>query len=307
MKNILVTGGTGFIGKHFVQMLRNSEPHRSSRIIIITDTEVEGYECIRHENYSFPAGMLAKNGLDRIDTVYHLGAFIPKDGSEVNDIERSISNIRSTQNLLKICTSKLNKFIFASTVDVYGHTSEVINEDSLTKPHSLYGHSKLFCEKMLEEWSVKNMVLLQVLRLGHIYGPGEDIYQKLIPTTIRKILNAEPVVIWSSGNEKRSFLYITDACRMIIKASNLNEYVKPVNIASSISMSVKEIVKIIVDLSGLDVKTNIENNAGAVSNDSIFDVSKMNSLLGNEEVELKKGLKLEYDYCKRGGEYGKKP
>lgn len=81
--------------------------------------------------------------------------------------------------------SQKNLF-FKSTLDVYGKIETIIDESSFITL-TMYGWSKLYCEKLLENWSKRNNIILQILRIGHIYGKGEKAYKKVIPVTIQKL------------------------------------------------------------------------------------------------------------------------
>jgi hypothetical protein len=74
-----------------------------------------------------------------------------------------------------------------TTIDVYEKSDQIISENNPTNPETLYGFSKLYCEKMIENWANANNKIVQILRLGHVYGPGEGLFKKIIPVTMQKI------------------------------------------------------------------------------------------------------------------------
>ena len=168
--NILITGANGFIGRKLLEVICNNTSYRTYNIVLLTSKEMLGYTSIIHNNYSFEKADFLRKGIQYIDVLIHLGAFTPKSTSESNQIEGCISNIINTEYLLNNLPSIPKKIIFLSTLDVYGTVSNIISEDSHTIPETLYGHSKLFLEKMILEWSKINKVTPQILRIGHIYG-----------------------------------------------------------------------------------------------------------------------------------------
>ncbi len=295
--NILVTGATGFIGKNVLATLVSNIQHQYDKIIILSKDKVADFICINHNNYQFSIQDFIDQGIRSIDIVIHLGAFTPKTSAESNDIEKSVSNIVNTQYLINNLPSKPKKFIFTSTLDVYDNINGVIVEGTAAIPSSLYGQSKLFCEKMLEEWAIKNDVIIQILRLGHIYGNGEDAYQKIIPQTIRKVLQGDSPYIFSDGREKRSFIHVTDCCKLILKAIELCNYKKPINIVSNQKISILDLVEMIIEVAGCKVKPIIQNHT-VKTRDLVFDNSKMEHYLGSESITLKDGLREEYEYFK---------
>jgi nucleoside-diphosphate-sugar epimerase len=185
------------------------------------------------------------------------------------------------------------KFILFSTLDVYKPgESEIITETTLTEPVSLYGWSKLYGEKMLEAWARKENVIIQVLRIGHIYGSGEEKYQKIIPATIRRVLEKQPPVIFTKGNELRSFLHISDCINSVIASITLDNYEGPINIVSGCALPVKQIVSTIVNEIDPSITIDIQGNDVPVRN-LVFDSSKMRQFLGEELISFEDGIKEE--------------
>lgn len=291
-KIILLTGASGFIGKNLVNYIENNFNDRYD-LVLLTSQNNSRHKVINHKNYKFTKDDFLKENISRIDIIIHAGAFTPKSGAEANDIENSISNITNTFHLLNNIPCYPEKFIFLSTIDVYGQVDGVITEDKPPNPISLYGFSKLFCEKVLENAAKTYNFTLQNLRIGHIYGRGEEAYKKLIPLTIKRIKEGKSPEIIGSGNERRSFLHVKDACSFIFKSIELENYVGPINICSSKSYSVKDIINMLIKISGKDLNINYisENFEGR---DYVFDTTKMNKLLGYEKINIEEGLYDEY-------------
>ena len=142
-----------------------------------------------------------------------------------------------------------SKFIFLSSIDVYGKIETTIDENRATNPLTMYGWSKLYGEKMLENWAANNKVTIQILRVGHIYGKGEEAYKKVIPVTISKIKNEENPQIFGTGDDKRSFLHVSDVCGFIMNSINLDEYKGVINLCSPHSHTIKKIVEMLLKIS----------------------------------------------------------
>ena len=146
---------------------------------------------------------------------------------------------------------------------------------------------------MVEQWGKQYASVVQVLRLGHIYGQGEEAYKKLIPETIRNIKSDKAPVIYSAGNEKRSYLHISDCVRAIWSAVQLDEPIGPVNIASAKAYPIKDIIQILVDVSGKNLRPDILYKNIPVR-DVLFDNKKMEHYLTVEEQCLHEGLKQQF-------------
>ena len=291
---ILLTGASGFIGTYLLAALINK--YGADNIVAFTSKPIDNVQYIIHNGYSFSTDIFIKNRFENIETIIHAGAFIPKNSKESNRIEKCNSNITNTQKLLNCELPNLKNIIFLSTVDVYGKEIP-LHEKSIIDPASLYGSSKLYCEKMIEVWAKENKISYQILRIGHVYGPGEEKYQKLIPTIIRKILSDEPIELYGTGEDLRTFIYITDVVRAIINSINLHQKNEIINIVGNEVISVKRLIEIIIKLCNKNITIKQVTSDIPVRN-LIFDDTKLITLLGPPKVSLKEGLEAEIEYFK---------
>ncbi|MDB5197688.1 MAG: NAD-dependent epimerase/dehydratase [Flaviaesturariibacter sp.] len=295
MKTILLTGASGFIGGNLLQSLKNHPIYGKYKIVLLGSAPVPGHTTLLHKNYTFSKADFADKGISEVDIVFHLGAFAPKEVNNANNIEAANSNITSLTHLLENLPNVPSRFIFASTVDVYKQSETALTEDNITEPWSLYGWSKLYGEKVLEAWASQRDTVIQVMRIGHIYGRGEEKYNKIIPLSIRKLLHNEKIVIFSNGAELRSLLHVTDCARAIIAAAELSKYEGPINVASSQAISIKEIATTISSIMKAKDMVEIQGKPIEVRN-MVFNNSKMYRLLAKEEVVFADGIKDEIEH-----------
>ncbi len=259
---------------------------------MLSSKEISGYKTILHHGYTFSKGDFIEEGINKIDLVIHAGAFIPKNRAEADTADDCLSNILSVNRLINELPSVPEKFIFISTVDVYAGTNEAISEKTAVGPETLYGQSKLYGEKLLENWAKKENVVLQILRLGHVYGSGEEAFEKIIPATIRNAMKNESPVIYTSGTELRSFLHVSDCVNAILSSPDLAEYSGQINIVSGKALPIKQIVETIVKKISPELPVIIENKEGPVKN-YLFDNSRMKQLLSEEKVSFEEGIEEE--------------
>jgi nucleoside-diphosphate-sugar epimerase len=291
---ILVTGVSGFIGKHLLKAL--IKEYGADQLLALTSQPIDDCPYLLHNNYTFNDDYFATSGYRSVHTIIHAGAFIPKAGKDANNKELCNSNINSTAKLLEANLPSLQKFVFLSTVDVYEGVG-VISEESLVKPASLYGESKYCCEQMILRWAETRQLTIQILRVGHVYGPGEEKYQKIIPVSFKRIIEEKPVEIWGTGEEVRSFIYIDDVIKAIVQSLKLKEYADPVNIASSQSISIKKLINKLIEVTGKEINVELIPTTTAGRNLS-FDNLKMKKLLLPAEIPLEQGLNTEWEYMK---------
>lgn len=298
MKTILLTGGAGFIGGHLLKVLKSHPEYRLFNIVLLSSENIGDDKTVLHKKYTFTKDDFLSNGLSDIDIVIHAGAYTPKDSANANLIAETLSNITSIYHLINNLPNIPEKFIFLSTIDVYTQDSaNAIVEETYTDPISLYGWSKLYGEKILENWARVKNVTLQVLRIGHIYGSGEEKYKKLIPATIKKALSGESPIIYSHGNELRSYLHISDCVEAILASFKLNEYPGPINIVSQIALPVKTVVEVITKIANPTLSLKILAKDIPVK-DLVFDNSKMQKYLSKEKITFEEGIMEEVNNFK---------
>lgn len=298
-KIILVTGANGFIGAHLIARLIEIA---GVKLLLLSRQDKQSIQqnvvWLKGDLALLTPGYWRSHDIDHIDYVFHLGAFIPKTSVEANQINRVVEdNISATRALLQSLPECLDKLIFSSTVDVYSQpeNGEVLTESSSVAPITLYGASKLFCEKLISAWAKEKGCDYAILRYGHIYGPGEEQYGKLIPVIIRTLLASKAPVIYGYGSALRDYLYVGDAIEATLRAGLVEGSVGPINIVRGESVSLKEIAQLLIRLAGNDIQTDfLHDKPNGIS--LRFDNRLMIKALGKWPLtSLEEGLAREVD------------
>lgn len=300
-KTVLVTGASGFIGTHLVERLSQESGLRLILLSRRAPQKVRSSDLwLSVSLHEVSPESWSSVGVKNIDLVFHLGAFIPKssaEGDRVEDVFRD--NLKGTKSLLESLPTPPERIIFSSTVDVYAEApeGEVIRESSPVAPSNLYGASKLFCEQMIRTYAREHGCDYAILRYGHIFGPGEEAYKKLIPQTIRQLLLGDSPVLYGDGLAERDFLYVEDAIEATIRAaiSSFKE-LGPTNIVSGESHSLRNIVSLLIKMAACD--TEIKYLANLPRGRSLrFDNTLMRKFLGAWDfVDIAVGLEREVEY-----------
>ena len=291
---ILLTGATGFIGSHILTDLFNKYGPES--VVVLSSTDISNISCVTYK--SIKNFEIEKNFFDDITHIIHAGAFIPKDVQQANNLEACFSNIEYTKNLLSYNFKELSRILNISTIDVYTTTNDKLSEKSTVNPISLYGSSKLYCEEMVKKFSEKNQNDYINLRIGHVYGPGEEKYKKVLPIAIQNIINNKPLELWGDGSDLRSFIFINDVIESIMNAITLPETNLNINIVSGQVISILEMLHKVVSVSGKNVKIN-RKESNHVKRDVVFNNHLLLNTVLKKETDLSHGLKVEYEYMKR--------
>jgi nucleoside-diphosphate-sugar epimerase len=297
-RTILVSGARGFIGAATVR-----------RLAAMPETTVVALARSRPDGPAQANVRWVESNLEDLepsqwradwptfDAVIHLAAFTPKSGATRDSAKEIIAaNVIGLQALLTSLTSPPRRFIFGSTLDVYSRAAfeRVVDERSPVGPAGLYGLSKLLGEGLVEAFSRSAGTECLTLRIGHIYGPGEERYAKLVPETIRRVLANRPPRIAGDGAEQRDLLYVDDAAEALARSCTaaLNG-TRIINLARGASHSILEIVGTIAAVAGYQgIPERLPRPADAYS--TVFDTSLMKRVLGDWSfVSLSEGLKRE--------------
>lgn len=303
--NYLLTGVSGFIGSSFLKYAINYYfDSNSDRIFIVSKNAKElDYDHLHYtfvEDHKFTNPLISK--IPPIDVFIMIGSFIPKSHNDLNSKKKNKTVLQSTKNILHILGSIPRKIVYISTTDIYNTSEGIISERSSLKPRSIYGQAKLETENWLASWCGKKGSELLILRLGHIYGPGEEKYKKIIPETIKQCLKNTSPIIYTTGEEKRSYLFIDDCCRLICNAIDASSHNSPINIASSSPHTIKEIVELICTITDWQLSPIIQCKT-LNTIDIEFNCEKMHRLLGREKTSLIEGLQKEFEHIKTGQYY----
>ena len=303
--NILITGATGFVGKTLLRKIAEESDFAKDNIILLSGTNIDGYVCINHNGYTFTKQDFINKGIDGVDVVIHLGSAVPRTKADYlpeNEF-KFIMNVRNTIHLYENLPSVPQKVIYISSVDVYQgiyqSNGNIISEETPLAADTMYAASKIMCEKYLDEKSKTDGFVLQILRLGQIYGNGEEIYSKIVSSFVRQIENDQQIKIFSDGSEFRSQLLVDDCCECILKAVFLEKSIGAVNLVSDQAVSIKDIVLKIY--TALEKEPNIVFGNASPGRSNRFDNTKMKQVFGITETPLENGIRAYADYYRKKG------
>jgi UDP-glucose 4-epimerase len=294
--NVLIFGGTGFIGSNLCQSLlkQGHKVRILDRTMKKMDFNSSGIEFIEAD---FVQVHDFKQFLQGIDIVYHFISTTVPASSNTNKVFDISSNVCTTLRLLDdIVKSSVKKVVFLSSGGtVYGQ-SEInpILEDYPTNPICSYGIQKLTIEKYLYYYHHEYGLDYQIIRLANPYGRGQNGKngQGVIPIFIHKILQGEEIQIWGDGLTTRDYIYIDDVIDAICLLQEYSGSNKILNLGSGQGSTLIEIVNVIseetnkepnilfLEARSIDVKTNV------------LDISKITQELNwRPEKKLRDGIR----------------
>lgn len=251
--NILITGGTGFIGKHFIpELLKENHSIRLLVRNIDKAKKLFGDTC----EY-FVADINDKEALkgccENIDIVYHM---VAKVGNELPTEEtlkqfRKV-NVDGTKNIMEEAKkANIKKFIFVSSIAAMGIVREdVITEKSKCTPYLPYQISKYEAEQMLLEEYEKTNFPVVIIRPTKVYGVGENEYSYL---TLAKLCKKHVFPRVGAGKNYTSNVYVTDLVQALVNLVNRGKLGEVYNITSENSIAFEDSAKVIAKELGIRI------------------------------------------------------
>ena len=244
MNNIIIFGGTGFIGRSLVKKISNNK----SKLKIMTHLKEN-----ENNNNKFQGNILNKKSFEKQITDNDI--IINLIGQYNDDILNFIElNMKGGINLLESCVKKKNvRVILISSVNVYEENlKKPSKETDNPVPKTTYGKIKLLTEQLYKIYSETYDLDVTILRLGNIYG-----YDKkggIISNILKSIKNKKPITITHNGNQIRDYLFIDDAVEGIVSAIKYKKRGFNIfNIASGKKCSTKKIIKNIEKQFGAEI------------------------------------------------------
>jgi UDP-glucose 4-epimerase len=276
---VLLTGETGFLGRRTHAQL-NLDPGLVVSVLGKRLAELEHGE------------------LGEFDVVIHLAAWTTKR-AETSDWERAIdANVDGLRSLLKALDPTPRRFLFASTADVYGtHAGQGLREDSPLDPIDAYAASKLLGEHIVMADARARDYEACAMRIGHLYGPGEEAYEKFVPAAIRALMKGRPPTVVGDGQTLRDLLYVEDAAEAVRRLAVLaTELPTKVNLASPEAYTLEEIASELIEIVGFLGRIRyLSDHANPAS--LSFNTALLSETIGDwDRMSLSDGLRREIEH-----------
>jgi len=268
MKNVLITGGNGFIGSNFINYMVNKYPdvnfynydcnyYCSSKKNTEKLNDKSNYKCYDNKLQSLDL-LLSLFEIQNIDTVIHFAAQSHVSNSFLNPLEFTNDNIIGTHTLLEaVRISKennkvaFNKFIYISTDEVYGDNDtfdkyDIKTESSGLNPTNPYAATKAAAEMLVNSYFYSFKIPIIIVRSNNVYGKYQY-YEKVIPKFIYQALDNKRITIQGNyGLNRRCFLYIDDfisGLELILLKGKINEIY---NVGSGDEITILDLAKKII-------------------------------------------------------------
>jgi UDP-glucose 4-epimerase len=290
---ILVTGNSGLLGYHLLPLLSEHEVFGVAR----TNRH-------NHENV-FCADLANTELVDLVfdnfkpDVVIHLAACAAEARGQVSPVDMVQRNLLLTTNVLKSSINAgVKKFIYASSVSVYGDSPTPYSEENQPHPKDVYGVNKFAGEQVIKIMSEVYGFDYTILRPHNLYGEGQninDLTKNVINIFMRKLLENKPYAIMGDGSVRRGFSYAGDVATMFKRA--LTEWSKQtLNVGTVQSNTIGELSSLLQEVSGSTVP--VERLPLRKQEIDVF-IADHKLQTGYHETPLKEGLEKTWKWISK--------
>ena len=257
--NVLITGGAGFIGSHFVDYLNESRLYNLFVIDSLTYAGSLGNLELSWGSITFnQLNICDRNEIDQVFKEYdfkyivNFAAESHVDNSILNPSVFIETNIVGTQVLLDAFTRySKGRFIQISTDEVYGSVNVgYSSEHSSLDPSSPYSASKASAELLVRAMGKTHEIDFAIVRCSNNYGPRQY-KEKFIPKSILSLMNHEEVKIYGDGSNSREWIHVHDCCRAIYEVMVAGTKSETYNISSGYALTNLELAYKMLDVMGL--------------------------------------------------------
>lgn len=307
-KKVLVTGGTGLIGRQIVNILVNA----GANVKIVSLDKIDVNNKSEHIYGDLTSFDFCKEVVRDFDSIFHvagIGASI--QATVEHPASHFVPNLMISINVLEASRQNgIEKLVYTSSIGAYA-SAEIFVESEYTidsKPMDLAGWAKRMAEFQIYTYRKQYGITgYSIVRPANVYGPGDNFDPEnslVIPSLLTRIFRGDdPLVVWGDGSAIRDFVFSRDVAEGIILALHYGTDSEFVNLGSGKGYTIRELVETLRGI--VDFNFVFDSSKPTGYPKRVMDISLAKEKIGyNPETTLGEGLKETWDwFCKNQNEY----
>jgi len=314
LKKVLVTGGSGFIGSHLCLNLVKKGYDVLCVDNLFSSSKKNINHLLKFNNFEFQRHDVTFPLILETDQIYNLACPASPEHYQRDPVQTMKTNIHGTINMLGLAKRTKSRIFQASTSEVYGDPEiSPQKEDYLGKvnplgPRACYDEGKRAAETLFFDYHRQHKVDIRVARIFNTYGPRMHPNDgRVVSNFICQALKNKNITIYGNGKQTRSFCYIDDLIRAILKFMESQKNIGPINFGNPNEISILELAELVIQQ--INSKSKITFNSLPVDDPKMRcpDITlAKNKINWEPKVSLKDGLKKTVDYFDKllsGGHY----
>jgi len=311
-RNVLVTGGTGLIGRQIVQLLADAE----ANVRIVSLDKIIIHDKAEHVQGDLTDFSFCKEITKDMDDVFHVAGIKGSVNVTINKpASHFVPALMFNTNVLEACRiNKVARVVYTSSIGAYASAEifkESENEDG--PPMDFYaGWAKRMAEFQIKAYRIQyGMKNFSVVRPCNVYGPGDNFdpdNAMVIPSLMYRIKNGErPLKVWGNGQTIRDFAFSRDVAEGVILTLYYGTGDYPyLNLGSGIGITIKQLVETLRSFIDFEYEFDVTKSSGFPKR--VMDISLAKKIIHyNPSTKLVDGLKITWEwFCSNPNEYLKK-
>lgn len=306
-KNILVTGGAGFLGSHLCEKLLNKGNNVLCVDNFFTGTKENIIHLMQNPHFEIKRHDINQPLQLEADEIYNLACPASPVHYQMDPVQTTKTSVYGAINMLGLARRTKAKILQASTSEVYGdpevhpQTEDYRGRVNVTGPRACYDEGKRCAETLFFDYHRQYQLSIKVIRIFNTYGPRmHPLDGRVVSNFIMQALQNEPITIYGDGSQTRSFCYVDDMIRGFenLMASS-DEITGPINVGNPTENTIGELAEAILELTESKSKIIHKPLPQDDPQQRQPDISLAKEKLDWEpSVDLKEGLKETIAYFK---------
>ena len=257
MKRILVTGGAGFIGSHLCERLLA----RGDEVLCVDNFFTSRRQNIMHL-FGNPMFEFMRHDITwplyvEVDQIYNLACPASPVHYQFDPVQTTKTNVHGAINMLGLAKRLKIRILQSSTSEIYGNPMEHPQKETYwgnvnpIGPRACYDEGKRCAETLFFDYYRQHNLAIRVVRIFNTFGPRMHPNDgRVVSNFVLQALRNEPITIYGTGDQTRSFCYVDDLVAGLIAMMDQDEIVGPVNIGNPAEFTIKELALMIKELAG---------------------------------------------------------
>ncbi len=316
MKRILITGAAGFLGSHLCDRFIAESYHVIGMDNLITGDLNNIAHLFQHEHFEFYHHDVTKFVFvpGALDYILHFAS----PASPIDYLKMPIQTLKvgamGTHNLLGLAKEKQSRILIASTSEVYGdpqvhpQTEAYYGNVNTIGPRGVYDEAKRYMESITMAYNRVHGLETRIARIFNTYGPRMRLNDgRAVPTFVRQVLQGKPLTVFGTGEQTRSFCYVSDQIEGIYRLL-LSDYDLPINLGNPKEITIKAFAQEILALANAQQHIVYKPLPQDDPKQRQPDITKAKTLLNwTPKIDRAEGLRLTYEHFKGVFEGATKP
>ena len=258
VKQIMVTGGAGFLGSHLCERLLND-----GHDVICLDNFYTGRKANIEKLFKHPHFELLRHDVTfplhiEVDEIYNLACPASPIHYQFDPVQTTKTSVHGAINVLGIAKRVKAKILQASTSEIYGdpevhpQREDYWGRVNTVGPRACYDEGKRCAETLFFDYYRQHHVKIKVARIFNTYGPRMHPKDgRVVSTLVVQALRNEPITVFGDGKQSRSFCFVTDLVEGLMRLMHSrDEFTGPVNLGNPVEFTINELAQQVIELTG---------------------------------------------------------